>query len=139
MGVESIPPPAVMSRKHQVLAYVKHHYVQTGESPTQGEIALALRLSKQRVQALVRALDREGLVKRTRGQRRGIMLAGGAHLISNNDALLQLQDAGWKVNLGRLELVAPLPISSLPSVPFLDHDPVGDQVGTVRDGRAVGG
>ncbi|AJP72941.1 LexA family protein [Sphingomonas hengshuiensis] len=114
---------AAISRKYQVLAFIKMFYLEHGVSPTQGEIAGGMRLSKQRIQALVRQLDSEGLVRRVYGKRRGIMLIGRAKRFSQVDALLQLQDNGWRVNVGELELTPPLPIPSLPLPPQLDHIP----------------
>lgn len=130
--------PAMVSRKLQVLAFIKRYYVEYAVSPTQGEIALGLRLAKARVQALVRQLDAEGLVRRVRGKRRGIMLADGAKHVSDIDALLQLQRAGWVVNSGQSELVPPYPFPSLTLPVQLDHIPdVEIGVGNVGDsGRA---
>lgn len=116
--------PVRTHRKLIVLAIVKQHYIDHGVSPTISEIAGAMAVSKTRVQSLVRRLEHDGLVKRVRGARRGIMLANRAKQVSTLDALLQLQGEGWLVNLGRLELVAPpCPELTLPLRPQLDHVP----------------
>lgn len=95
------------SRKLQVLGFIKRYYLQTGQSPTQGEIATGLDVSKTRIQALIRQLDREKLIKRVRGRKRGIMLADRAKQVSAIDALLLLKLEGWSVNPGRFELCRP--------------------------------
>jgi len=116
--------PEMNSRKLQVLGFIKRYYLANGASPTQGEIALGLDVSKTRIQALIRQLDREKLIKRVRGRKRGIMLADGAKQVSAIDALLMLKLEGWSVNPGRLELVPPpLSFPSLPLPPQLDHIP----------------
>jgi SOS-response transcriptional repressor LexA len=121
--------PVMASRKLQALGFIKRYYLEHGASPSQREIASAIGVSQPRVQALVRDLERDGLVKRVHGQRRGIMLANRAKHVSAIDALLQLQDEGWEINLGRMELMPPLSFPSLPWPPELDHIPdveIGD-------------
>jgi SOS-response transcriptional repressor LexA len=119
--------PEMTSRKLQALDFIKHYYLRHGASPTLGEIAAGLGVSRQRAFALVDALEREGLVKRVRGQSRGIMLANAAAQVSESDALLQLQAAGWRVLVGSQELgqpfAAPLTDQGLSDLPYLDHLP----------------
>lgn len=95
--------PVMNSRKLQALEFIQRYYIET------------------RVQALIRVLERDGLVRRVRGKSRGIMLIGHAKHISDLDALLQLQRRGWTINQGRMELVPPLSCPSLPWPPKLDH------------------
>lgn len=116
-----------------MLAFIKRYYVEHGESPTQSEIAAGLGISKQRVQALVRKLDRDGKVRRVSGARRGIMLAGPSKHFTSVDALLALQEEGWRVSVSAMELTPPLPTTSLPLPPQLDHIPAVE-IGVGDDG-----
>lgn len=129
--------PVRTHRKLIVLAIVKQHYIDHGVSPTISEIAGAMRVSTSRIKSLVRQLERDGLVKRVYGARRGIMLANRAKQVSTLDALLQLQGEGWVINLGRLQLVAPpFPNLTLPLEPQLDT--VAPSFGVDQHGRTRG-
>lgn len=116
--------PAMSSRKLQALDLIKRYYLRHGSSPTLGEIAGGLGITRQRAHSLVRALERDCMVQRTRGKTRGIMLANAAAQVSENDALLQLCEAGWTVRVGNMELVPPgtLTTTALPAGPLLDHN-----------------
>lgn len=115
---------AMSSRKLQALDLIKRYYLRHGSSPTLGEIAGGLGVTRQRAHSLVRALERDQLVQRTRGKTRGIMLANAAAQVSENDALIQLCEAGWTVRVGNMELVPPgtLTTSRLPAGALLDHN-----------------
>ncbi|NLS26203.1 LexA repressor [Sphingomonas sp. S2M10] len=115
--------PAMSSRKLQALDLIKRYYLRHGSSPTLGEIAGGLGITRQRAHSLVRALERDQMVQRARGKTRGIMLANAAAQVSESDALLQLCEAGWTVRIGNMELVPPgtLTTTPLPAGPALDH------------------
>lgn len=125
--------PVMASRRLQALGFIKRYYLEHGASPSQREIAAAIGASQPRVQAIIRDLERDGLVKRVHGQRRGIMLANRAKHVSAIDALLQLQEEGWRINEGTKELMPPLSFPSLPWPPELDHNP-DVEIGDLHDG-----
>lgn len=126
--------PEMSSRKLQALDLIKHYYLKHGHSPTLGEIAAGLGVSRQRAHALVNALERDDLVRRVRGKSRGIMLMNAAAQVSENDALLKLQAAGWGIAIGDRLLNIPLTDLGLPLAPQLDHIPE-DGIGDGRDDR----
>jgi len=115
--------PAMTSRKLQVLGFIKRYYLDHGKSPTLGEIAAGVNITRQRAHKLVRSLDADGDVRRTAGKARGIMLRDPVKQLSEIDALRQLQQAGWSINGAQKELLGPLTKGTLPLRPQLDHNP----------------
>lgn len=89
--------PAMSSRKLQALAVIRRYIAKWEASPSLGEIAGALGVSRQRALKLVRALEKDGLVTRTPGQRRSLELTAAARPFSRDEVLAELAAEGWRV------------------------------------------
>ncbi|MAM40670.1 MAG: hypothetical protein CL949_19695 [Erythrobacter sp.] len=114
MKVEAIRlTPTMVSRKLQLLDFVRAFYSAHGVGPTITEMANALNCARSRIQDAVRKLEREQLINRQPGKTRGITPISG-----HEEAIRQLQAIGYIVNPGRMELLAPAP-------PLLDLDERG--------------
>ncbi|NWK96530.1 hypothetical protein DM806_12835 [Sphingobium lactosutens] len=105
--------PEMASRKLQVLDFIRQFYAHHGVGPSLSEIAAAVGTNRSRVQDAIRKLAREGRIHRVPSQTRGIRPAE-----TQEEALRLLQNEGWEVNRGRLQLVAPPP-------PLVDIDHEG--------------
>lgn len=140
MGVQHRLTPEMSSRKLQVLDFIKRYYAAWGSSPSYGEIAAGLTISRTRAKAIVNRLASEGQINREPGGRRGITLPVPAHPLTEADALLLLRREGWTVDADaqRLDLSAsPCTNPTLPPVFDLDHIP-DVEVGEFPDGRIIG-
>lgn len=114
MKVETIRrTPTMVSRKLQLLDFIRAFYASHGVGPTTTEMANALNCARSRVQEAVRRLEREQLINRQPGKTRGI-----TPISAHDEAVRQLQAIGYIVNPGRRELTAPAP-------PLLDLDDRG--------------
>lgn len=114
MKVEAIRlTPTMVSRKEQLLVFIRAFYAAHGVGPTVTEMANALYCARSRIQDGIRKLEREQRVHRVPGKMRGI-----TPISSHEEAVRQLEAVGWIVNAGRMELRAPPP-------PLLDLDDSG--------------
>lgn len=114
MKVEAIRlTPTMVSRKLQLLDFIRAFYATHGVGPTITEMANALNCVRSRVQEAVRKLEREQLVSRQPGKTRGITPISG-----HEEAIRKLEAIGYIVNPGRMELTAP-------AQPLLDLDEHG--------------
>lgn len=114
MQVEAIGlTPTMVSRKEQLLAFIRAYFTAHGVGPTITEMTNALRCSRSRVHYAIRKLEREQRIHRVLGVPRGITPISG-----HEEAIRQLQAIGYIVNPGAMELVAPPP-------PLLDLDEGG--------------
>lgn len=114
MKVEAIRlTPTMVSRKLQLLDFIRAFYAAHGVGPTITEMANALDCVRSRVQEAVRKLEREQLVNRQPGKTRGITPISG-----HEEAIRQLQAIGYVVNPERMELLSP-------ASPLLDLDDNG--------------
>ena len=68
--------PAMVSRRLQVLDFVRRYIARWGGSPSYGEIAAACGISRNRAHKLVRALVHHGLIGKVPGER-GLRLVPG--------------------------------------------------------------
>lgn len=111
------------SRKLQVLDFAKAYFVRWGRSPSYGEIANGLSVSRDTVKKHVATLTREGLIRRTAGDRRGMSFPGLEGRPSIEEAARVLALAGWKVNTSdqAVSIAQPLTFPPLPRVPELRH------------------
>lgn len=119
MGIiEEIPrlSPVMVSRKNQVLAFIRAYWRTHDSGPSISEICAAVNCPRSRAQAAIRKLEMDGLVHRLPGVARSVRPAE-----THEHALQLLKAQGWTVNAGRLELVHPMP-------PLVDLD---------EDGRLV--
>lgn len=105
--------PEMASRKLQVLDFIRQFYAHHGIGPSLSEIAAAIGTNRSRVQDAIRKLAHEGRVHRVAGKARGVRPADTREM-----ALRLLEEEGWLVNGGRLELVPPPP-------PLIDLDEHG--------------
>jgi hypothetical protein len=137
--------PGMVSRKTQVLRFIKEYFREWGRSPSLGEIGGGLGISKKRVHELLGSLERDGEISRIKGQANGIILPVPAEMISREDFLRQAKEAGFTIvqevpggsfvanNLG-----LPLTLSGLPLLPELNDIPdVG--VGELEHDKSGGG
>lgn len=114
MQVEAIRlTPTMVSRREQLLAFIRAYYAAHGVGPTITEMANALSCARSRVQDAVRKLEREQRVHRVPGKARGITPISG-----HEEAIRQLKAIGYVVNPVSMELCAP-------PLPLLDLDEVG--------------
>lgn len=112
MKVEAIRlTPTMVSRKNQVLDFIRAYYSAHRVGPSITEMANAAGCARSRVQAIVRKLEEEGLIHRAVGKPRGI-----TPISIRQEAIRQLEAMGYIVNPGRMELLAP------PAVLDLDED-----------------
>lgn len=109
MKVEAIRlTPTMVSRKLQLLDFIRAFYSAHGVGPTITEMANAVQCARSRVQDAVRKLEREQLINRQPGKPRGITPISG-----HEEAIRQLEAVGYIVNPGRQELLAPIPLLDL--------------------------
>lgn len=123
------------SRKTAALDFIKAYWARWGRSPSQGEIAGHLGVSRQRARELVQALSTERQIEVVKGKKGGITLPDRSEMISVADALLRLQAEGYIV-MGEEEGTGaslavlgdrPLSYPPLSMPPDLDYLPdVGD-------------
>lgn len=105
--------PTMVSRKNQVLAFIRSYYAAHGEGPSITEITHAVHCARSRVHEAIRKLEREQKINRVPGKPHGISPISG-----HEEAIRQLEAAGYIVNPGRLELLTPPP-------PLIDLDEQG--------------
>jgi hypothetical protein len=125
--------PAMSSRKLHALDFIKRYFVEWGQSPTIGELAAELGVSRQRAHGIVRQLAVEKMIEVVAGKPRGIRLIDRAEELSEVDVLLRLVADGWMIADGDKTIVAP------PGRPDRRAEgPVGavDKNGTIRAARA---
>lgn len=114
MKVEAIRlTPTMVSRKNQVLAFIRAYHAAHQGGPSITEICNAVNCARSRVQEAIRKLEREQLINRVPNKPRGI-----TPIYSNQEAIRQLEALGYVVNPTRMELVAPPP-------PVIDLDEDG--------------
>lgn len=140
MTAQFRPVPTMVSRKLQALAFIHRYIAEWVKSPSYGEIAAALDVSRERAKELVRQLKREGLIVRESGAHRGISLPPGDEAPgtapnaapSAAEAVRVLRAEGWVVD-PRARALGPLsdPITNppLPRLPDLDHIPALEVLG----------
>jgi hypothetical protein len=137
--------PAMSSRKLHALDFIKRYFGKWGHSPTIGEIAAELRVSRQRAHGIVHQMAVEKMIEVVAGKPRGIRLIDRAEELSETDVLLRLLADGWTVGHGdkivvppdsdpgpvaRLsEALAQLTRTGLSELLELDHVPDPDQDG----------
>lgn len=114
--------PEIASRRLLVLKFVLEYLDQWGESPSLGEIAAGLRISRMAAMRAVNALVKRRLLLR-RGRRRGLMRPG-----QREEAVRVLREHGYVVD----EDVMTVTKAILPRRVLLDYPPALDQ----RGGRA---
>jgi hypothetical protein len=115
--------PTMSSRKLQALAFIRHFYARWGASPTQGEIAAALHISKKRANNLVHQLSTEKMIEIVAGKTRGIRLVETAEELSEPEILVRLSAMGWTIADGGQIIQPPLTDKGLPLLPVLDFNP----------------
>ncbi len=115
--------PEMRSRKLQALDFIKRYVAQWGQSPSIGEVAAALGVSRKRAHELIHQLAREEMIRHVRGKTRGISLIDQGEEISEADMLLRLASEGWKI----VNDAGTLTKNGLISLPFLDHDPTDSE------------
>lgn len=116
------------SRKLQVLDFAKAYFVRWGRSPSYGEIANGLSVSRDTVKKHVATLTREGVIRREAGDRRGMTFPELEGRVSIDEAARVLSLAGWKVNTSEqaISITPALTFPPLPRVPELGHTPVSE-------------
>jgi len=110
--------PEIASFRRLLLRYIRDYIVNTGGSPSYGEMAAKLGTNRDRVKRAVLALEREGLLIRKPGHR-------GLALPEMRDAAINyLRGLGYCIDedvhtLGRIDL----PLTKLPllTTPALDY------------------
>ena len=133
------PSSTMSSRKLQALDFIKCYFAQWGQSPTIGEIASTLGVSRQRAHDLVHQLSTDAMIEVVAGKPSGIRLLERGAELSEVDILLQLAAREWTIAHGDLVLHAPeehganragaaatvlgaLTRTELSRLPVLDHD-----------------
>lgn len=124
-----IPParltPEMRSRKLQALDFIKRYIAQWHHSPSLGELASHLGVSRQRAHALVERLSDEQQIRRVPGKQRGIVLVDHGQAISEADMLVRLAKLGWRFAADSKAL-SPLTKKGLLDLAVLDHKPDPD-------------
>lgn len=117
--------PTMASRKLQLLAYAKRYMAMYGRSPSYGEMAAELGITRGHAKRLVCQLEQDGQVQRGgAGERRGITFTAPQDNLSEGDALLKLRELGYDVALHRVfKPAAPGTNFTLPLIAELDHIP----------------
>lgn len=124
--------PAAASRKLQVLEFIRRYLTDWGCSPSLGEIANALDISRTRARQHVKRLVAEGRLVRGAGRERNLRLP--PEEMSAVEAVRVLRASGWKVDEDA-EAADPCAISTLAGLPLLDH-PSGHERDGGERGRA---
>ncbi len=135
----SPPPPlspVMASRKGQALIFIRDYLARDIGSPSYGEIAAGIAVSRQHAKRLVRRLVADGRIVRETGAKRGITMAAQV-----DRAIAELQALGWQVNPSMRTAAqsdgegdAGVTRNTLTLVPELDHDPV---LGTLTGAAAA--
>ena len=132
---------AVMSsRQHQAKDFVERYFMRHGVSPTLGEIAAGIGVSKKRAHVVVHAIARKGTWEIVAGEARGIRLVDRTLELSENEVLARLLAAGWTIGDGN-RIIQPGGLAStvtekgLFALPLLDHAFGSDQAGSDEDGK----
>jgi hypothetical protein len=132
---------SMSSRKLQAHDFIKRYFAKWGQSPTIGEIAAELRVTRQRAHGIVRQLSVEKMIEVVAGKARGIRLPNRTEELSEVDVLLRLVADGWAIADGNKTIVAPaggpigqikdrlaqLTRTGLSELLELDHVPEPDQ------------
>ncbi len=84
--------PEMTSFRLQLLAFIRGYIGEWQRSPSYGEMAAALDVSRDRIKKSVKSLARDGLLLRTPGPR-GLALPE-----QREEALKLLAELGWQVN-----------------------------------------
>lgn len=116
--------PEMASRRLLVLAFVRDYIARWGASPSHGEIAAGLGISRTRSRQLVKALVKSGQLLSRPGPR-GLSMPG-----LRDEAVRQLRELGWTVDDDVGEMRAPCANSTLPASPLLDYVPSGSDGGS---------
>ncbi|MCP3729278.1 hypothetical protein M9978_02455 [Sphingomonas sp. MG17] len=141
LGTEYTLAPERANLKVNAVAFIEHHFLRTGDGCSLRELAAALgHIPCEKARRLVKQLARDEKILRFPGVPRGLLPIG-----EQARALQLLRKAGYVINPGKLELVAP-PVSNSPlPVPIeLEHIPDiefggGVQHGSDGAGRRPGG
>jgi hypothetical protein len=147
--------PAMSSRKLIALRFIKTYFARWGHSPTLGELAAELDVSRKRAYDLVHQLADEQMIEVVAGKARGIRLISRGEELSEADIVLRLVAMGWTVGHGEHVLIPPesavaspgvlhLPIKALTTkglhdLPYLDHRPGADGAWESEDGESEAG
>jgi len=110
-------PGEPLTRKDQAYLWIRAYLERTGHSPSMGDIAIALGVSKTRAKALVHQLAREKMIERAPGAQRGISIPG----LFKSLVLKELREQGYVVDRD-IEGEA-FPQGHLHIVALLDHIP----------------
>lgn len=108
-------------RRDEALAYIIEQIIRTGFSPSSGEIAQALQVSRQRALQLTDQLIREGVLEKTPASPRSLRvrdLSQCRHIIMES-----LRGLGVTVAEPMGELLPPLSHEQLPMLPPFEHIP----------------
>lgn len=119
-----VAEPAATPRKKDVaLAFIVERIARSGVSPSYGEIAHALKVSKKRVGELVDQLVADQVIDRTPGSHRGLRIrdVGQARQLLT----VVLGRLGWEAPAAAV----PFPHDKLPTLPDVDHNPGQDSPG----------
>lgn len=117
----SFKAPSTPLRRDQALAFIVDRIVRSGISPTSGEIARALNVSRTRAQQLVDQLVREKVLENTPGSPRSLRihdLDQSRHIIVET-----LNRLGFTVAGPTDTVVPPLSPVQLPMLPPFEHLP----------------
>jgi hypothetical protein len=133
--------PAMSSRKLHALDFINRYFAKWGYSPTLGELAAGIRVSRKRAHELVHQLAEAQMIQHTAGQTRGIRLMDRSEEISEAEVLARLSSMGWTIGDGAriipppLAAALPLTEKGLPILPILDHVPGRSELGMGTDGE----
>lgn len=120
--------PEMSSRRLLVLAFVRDYIGRWSDSPSHGEIAAGLGISRTRSRQLVKSLVKSGQLLSRPGPR------GLSMPTLRDEAVRQLRELGWTVDDDLGEMRAPCANSTLPAPILLDYLPSGSD-GDVGNGK----
>lgn len=106
-------------RKAEAYAFICDCLVRTGVSPSIGEIAAALKVSRTRAKALVHQLANDRAIERAPGAQRAISIPG----LFEQLVIDRLRSDGWTVDRDVLD-APPCTQGHLHMVAILEHIPV---------------
>lgn len=120
MGVE-VAVRRLPGKRGEALAFVEAYILRTGNSPSLGDIAAGLKVSRGRAKTLVDQLTVIGEIVRAPGSQRAITVPG----LIERDLIARLRAAGAIVNEDFLDggLAGALPQVHLPLVAIIEHIP----------------
>ena len=118
-------------RRYEVLAYLLERLVRHEGSPSYGNVAGRLGVSRERAKQLMGQLIGEGLVRKPPGEQRCFVVVDVVVARARVVDALKAHGSIVSQPLGRLECDGGFPLGQLPMMPDLEHLPDLDWPGDI--------